>query len=65
MLAKNNGSDSESEELLDVGSESREDETGDESCCSGYGDKDNNEHENENEGNDIDDGTRNHITEQT
>ena len=55
VLAKNNGSDSENEELLDVHSESREDETGDESCYSGDGDEDSN---------DIDDGTRNHITKQ-
>ena len=55
VLAKNNGSDSENEELLDVDSESREDETGDESYYSGDGDEDSN---------DIDDGTRNHITKQ-
>ena len=42
--------------MLEVSSESGEDETGDESCCSGDGDEDSN---------DIDDGTRNHITKQT
>ena len=42
--------------MLDVGSESGGDETGDESCCSGDGDEDNNN---------INDGTRNHITKQT
>ena len=41
--------------MLDVGSESGEDETGDESCYSGDEDEDSN---------DIDDGTRNHITKQ-
>ena len=55
VLAKNNGSDSENEELLDVDSESREDETGDESYYSGDGDEDST---------DIDDGSRNHITKQ-
>ena len=47
VLAKNNGSDSENEELLNVNSESREDEISDDSCCSGVGDEDINEHENE------------------
>ena len=53
VLAKNNGSDSENEELLDFDSESGEDKIGDERCYSGDGDEDSN---------DIDDGTRNHIT---
>ena len=55
VLAKNNGSDSENEELLDFDSESGKDETGDESYCSGDEDEDST---------DIDDGTRNHITKQ-
>ena len=63
VLSKNNGSDSGNKELLDVGSESGEDETSDGSCCSGNCDEDSNEHENKS--NDIDDGTRNHITKQT
>ena len=41
---------------IDVGSESGEYETGDESCYSGNGDEDSN---------DIDGRTRNHITKQT
>ena len=41
MLAQNNESDSENEELLDVCNE-----TGDECCCSGEGYEDSNEYEN-------------------
>ena len=46
VLAKNKESDSENQELLDVGSESGQDETSDGSCCSGDGDEDSNKHEN-------------------
>ena len=57
------GTGVQNEELLDVGSESREDETSDASCCSG--DRYDDINDQENEGNDIDDGTRNSISKQT